>query len=142
MMIIIYYCYIFKVQATYLSRAKELIIGIFNSGFLKTKLKHCRLVEWRDAKIRQNIDIPFYDSFYTPSSNKVLALALPLILIIPSVYQNQAFQLGVLISFVNIFHFNLIVKFVCFTFVSSVINLIYSKQLVLQYKAKMVPRLI
>jgi len=45
-----------------------------------------------------------------------------------SVYQTQASSLGVLITFQNAFHFNLVVLFVCFTFVSSVINSIYLKQ--------------
>jgi hypothetical protein len=44
------------------------------------------------------------------------------------VLQTQASLLGILIIFVNTFHFNLVVIFVCFTFVSSVINLIYLKQ--------------
>jgi len=50
-----------------------------------------------------------------------------------SVYQTQVSLLGILITFVNIFHFNLLVMFACFTFVSSVINLIYSQQLALSY---------
>ncbi len=33
-----------------------------------------------------------------------------------SVYQTQASLLGILITFVNTFHFNLVVMFVCFTF--------------------------
>jgi hypothetical protein len=56
-----------------------------------------------------------------------------LLLIRLSVYQTKDSLVGVLITFVNTFHFNLVVMFVCFTFVSSAINLIYSKQLVLLY---------
>jgi hypothetical protein len=52
------------------------------------------------------------------------------LLIIFSVYQTQASLLGILITFVYTFHFNLVVMFVHFTFVSSVENLIYLKQLV------------
>jgi hypothetical protein len=39
-----------------------------------------------------------------------------------SVYQTQVSLLGILITFVNIFHFNLLVMFACFTFVSLVKN--------------------
>jgi len=60
------------------------------------------------------------------------------LLIILSVYQIQASLLDVLIIFVNIFHFNLVVMFACFTFVSSVINSIYLKQLVILYRVKLV----
>jgi hypothetical protein len=62
---------------------------------------------------------------------QLIALALPFILIRLSVYQTQAFSLDVLINFVITIHFNVGVMFVSFTLVSSVINLIYSKQLVL-----------
>ncbi len=46
----------------------------------------------------------------------------------------QASWLGLFITFVNNFCFNLVVMFVCFGNRSSVINLAYSKKLVLLYK--------
>ncbi len=48
-----------------------------------------------------------------------------------SAYQTQASLLGIIIIYVNNFHFNLVVMSVCVTFVSSVINLIYSQKLIL-----------
>jgi hypothetical protein len=65
--------------------------------------------------------------------SKLTPLHLLSLLIRLYVYQTQASLLGNLITFVNTFHFNLVVMFVCFTFVSTVINLIYLKQLVLLY---------
>jgi hypothetical protein len=50
-----------------------------------------------------------------------------------SVCQSQFSLLGILITFVHTFHFNLALIFVCFTFVSSVLNSINFKQLVLLY---------
>jgi hypothetical protein len=47
------------------------------------------------------------------------------------VYETQASLLGVLITFVNTFQFNLVVMFVCLTFVLPVMNLIYLKHFVL-----------
>ncbi len=52
-----------------------------------------------------------------------------------SVYETQASLLGILITFVNIFHFYLVVMLVCFTFASTVINSIYLKQLVLLFSS-------
>jgi hypothetical protein len=51
------------------------------------------------------------------------------ILIRRSVYQTQASLRGFLITFVNTFRFNIVVMFVCFTFASSVINLIIRSNL-------------
>jgi hypothetical protein len=51
-----------------------------------------------------------------------------------SVCPTKASSLVIFITFVNPFHFNLVVMFVCFTFESSLINLIYSYQHVLIYK--------
>jgi hypothetical protein len=42
-----------------------------------------------------------------------------------SVYQTQTYLFRILITFVNTFCFDLVVMFLCFTFVSSVINSIY-----------------
>ena len=48
-----------------------------------------------------------------------------------SVYQTQASLLGILITFANNVHFNLVVMFVRFTFVSATTNSVYLQQLVL-----------
>ncbi len=47
------------------------------------------------------------------------------------VYKTRGFSFGILIIFVNTFPFNLVVMFVYFAFVSSLMNLINLKQLVL-----------
>jgi hypothetical protein len=54
-----------------------------------------------------------------------------LLLIRLFVYQTKASLFGILITFVNTFHFNLVVMLVYFTFVSLVINSINFKQLIL-----------
>jgi len=63
--------------------------------------------------------------------SKLKCLRFLSLLIRLSVYQTQASLLDVLITFVNTFHFNLVVIFVCFTFVCSEVNLIYLKQLII-----------
>jgi hypothetical protein len=57
------------------------------------------------------IDIHSYATFFTQSLNYS---ACPSLLIRLSVYETQASLLGSLITFVNTFHFNLVVMFVCF----------------------------
>jgi hypothetical protein len=76
------------------------------------------------------LNIRFYANFYTPLSIKALAL----LFYLDSLYiQTQASLLGILIAFVNNFHINLVLMFVWSVKYSSVVNLIYLKQLVLLY---------
>jgi hypothetical protein len=86
-----------------------------------------------DALYKNDLDLlPVFASMTTSLPHSQLKYSGFLsFLIILSVYQTQASSLSMLITFVNTFHFNLVVMFVCFTCVSLVINLIYSKQLVL-----------
>jgi hypothetical protein len=72
-------------------------------------------------------------TFFTHSLNKLLALFFKL-----DTIQPKLLYLGLLITFVNNFHFNLVVMFVHFVNQSSVINSIYSKQLVLLYRKEQI----
>jgi hypothetical protein len=70
-------------------------------------------------------------SIFTCMATSLLHSKFLSLLIRLSVYQTQASSLGILITFVNTSHFNLVELFVCFTFAPSVINSIYLKQLVI-----------
>jgi len=88
------------------------------------------------------INICFYETFSNPSSNEsncasllirhsvyLLIKALVLLFEIYTLsFQTQVSLLGHLITFVNNFHFNLVIMFVYFVNQSSVINLICSEK--------------
>jgi len=74
-----------------------------------------------DNDFRLIVNICFYDNFSTLHFCFNWTLAI----------QTQASSLGILITFVNNFCFKLFVMFVYFINESSVVNLIYLKQLVL-----------
>jgi hypothetical protein len=63
-----------------------------------------------DNDLRSIIDIHFYDNFSTPISIKSLSLSLTFN---QTVYHTRASLLGILITLVNNFHFNLVLMFVC-----------------------------
>ncbi len=87
--------------------------------------------------LKQTIWQQFYDqllifaskqTFSTPYLNQSTCTSL---LIRHSVNPTQASSLGLLITFVNNFHFNLVVMFLYLVNQLSVVNLIYSKALIL-----------
>ncbi len=78
----------------------------------------------RDYYINDDLDrLLIFASMTTSLLHSQLKRAhVSLLLVRLSVYQTQASLLRILITFVNTFCFNQVVMFVCFTFVSSVMN--------------------